>query len=285
MVSDPIFTNKVLEFSFSLAQGNFSGGGNKADVTGKWARAEIEIVGDDSSGTLEALIFGLPESVMNQLTSMGSQFAEYGQNTVQVMAGDDANGVSLVFQGHIFACYMDGSAQPYVPLRVFATSDGLQRVQPAPSTSQPGGQQVSALMSNLAGQMGVSFENNGVSAVITNPYFSGSPRIQAAHIADAADIFHVMDRGVLAIWPKDGSRAGGPHIISPQTGMEGYPRFDSAQVIATTYFDPAILFGQQMTIQSDITAACGTWNINHIHASLSTEPKGPWLEYLTGYKP
>ena len=281
------FTKKQLQFQFTLATGNFDVGagpaGNSASVQGVWAHCDIDVVGDDHSGTMAAAIYGLPLSMMNQLSVIGGVYGQTGANTITVMAGDETTGMSLVFTGTIFYCFPDGSNQPNIPLRVHATSTGFQRVKPAPSTTKAGSADVAGMLGNLASQMGLSFENNGVVATLANPYFWGSAAIQVAKIAEAANIYHLIDKGVLAIWPQNGARSGNI-MVSPQTGMVGYPRFDSAKVVVDKYFDPTINCGQNMTVQSQFIAACGTWNIIHIHESLDTQPHGPWFMTLEGVK-
>jgi hypothetical protein len=284
------FVQRLLTFNLNLANGNFSGGGNSLTLAGLRASCNIEVMGKESSGKMSAAIYGLTLSQMNQLTSLGKQFKGMTDNTVTVMAGDgDGNGnpvgtQTMVFSGHIYNTWMDGQAQPQVPFRIEATSDGLQRVKPAPSTSVRGTGDVAQMMSNLAQTMGFSFENNGVNVKLSNHYSWGSPRRQAMEIAHAAGIEHVVDLGTLAIWMPGKARQGGPTLISPQTGMIGYPAFYAASVIVKTLFNPAIKFGQDIQVQSSIAAANGLWNIHKLELELdSLMPHGRWFQAIAAY--
>jgi hypothetical protein len=138
-------------------------------------------------------------------------------------------------------------------------------------------------MSQLAGQMNLSFENNGVNVKLSNIYLSGSARMQALTLAQHAGIEHLIDKGTLAIWKPGQGRQSSSLMISPQTGMVGYPMFNQANVVVRTLFNPAINYGGLMQIQSDLTPACGTWAINYVDLELdSMVPHGRWFATLSG---
>lgn len=283
------FVQRLLTFTLTLAKGQFQGGGNSLTISGVRASCKISVMGGESSGVMSAAIYGMPLNQMNQLTSLPA-FKSYGQNTITVKAGDgDGQGnpagtQTTVFVGHIFNAWMDGQAQPQVPFRIEATSDGLQRVKPAASTSVSGSGDVATMMGSLADQMGYAFENNGVNVKLMNHYSSGSPRIQAAEIARAAGIEHVVDKGKLAIWMPGQARKGSVVTISPETGMVAYPGFYSANVIVKTLFNPAIEFGQKIKVKSSLTAACGEWAINKLDYELdSLMPHGRWFQIIQAY--
>jgi hypothetical protein len=289
------FSKKILQFSFSLGSGNFGGtGGNSPTVTAIQggpegpaalrATALIQVVGGPTSGTMEAAIYGLPLSLMNQLTTLGNQLNQLGQNYVSVSAGDDRTGLCLVFQGTIYDAYMDGvSSMPRVPFRFRATADGALRLKMIKPTSVQGQADVKTVMGQLAGAAGLQLQDGGVNVKVMNPYLIGAIRTQMSELASMAGIQHIVDRGKLAIWPTSGSRPGGGSTISPQTGMVGYPAFESAQVVVKMLFDPSFSVGQTFTVQSDVTPACGQWVCNKMVYDLESEtPSGKWFQTLWG---
>jgi hypothetical protein len=288
------FTQKILSFQFSLAGGSpTAGAANTATVTtsppqgahsGIRASANIKISGGDStSGRLEAVLYGLPLSLMNQLTVLPGILNAVGDNRVTVQAGDADNGMALVFDGTIFTAYPDGNAPPAMAFHVAANADAYSRMKPAPSTSVAGTADTATLMGQLAGQMGLTLENNGVNVKVSNPYLWGPPRVQAQQLARMAGIQMLVDKGKLAIWPAGGARGGAPISISKDTGMIGYPRFSSASIVVQTLFTPAIEYGKQMTVQSEIAAANGTWGIKNLDLELeSFMPRGKWQATIVG---
>jgi hypothetical protein len=283
------FTQKLLSFSFSLAQGNFQGGGNTATVTTSppqgaivGVRASCHIT--EPTCILDAAIFGLPMSLMNQLTILPSIWNAASANKITVQAGD-SSGMSVAFVGDIYSAFMDGSAQPHVPFRVHATSTTLTRLKPTPPTTVAGSADVATIMGQLASTMGLQFENNSVSVKIANLYLHGAAKVQVEQLAKMAGIQHIVSKGKLAIWNSGQSRAGSAVVMSKTTGMVGYPAFSLPSIVVKSLFNPSLLCGGEMTVQSDITAANGTWNIIGLVYELeSFMPRGKWFQTMTGVR-
>ena len=277
------FTQKLINVSFSLAAGAFSGGGNTAQITGLRVSALIEMNGAVSSGTMQLAIYGLPLQLMNQLSTVGTQLDQQGKNQVEVYAGDAESGMSLVYTGLIFNAYVDAQNMPDVCFRLTGSpSGGFHAANPVPPTSKAGPQDVSPMMKNLAGLMGLQFEDNGVNVKLTNPYYPGSAWEQAVKIARHANIHLFVERGTLAISPIGKPRPGNV-VISRETGMVAYPAFRDAAIIVRALFNPAVSVGSSMTVQSDLTPANGNWLIKKIVYELESKmPKGRWFMTLEG---
>ena len=277
------FTQKRITVQIALANGQFNGGGNTAEISGLRVSAQVNIPGGPTKSSLSAAIYGLPLSMMNQLSTVGTQYTEQAQNTITVMAGDAVAGMAQIYKGTLFAAYVDAQGMPEVALRVRGMTGLYEAVKSVPPTSIQGSGDVATIMQGLASQMGLQFENNGVNVKLANPYLSGPSWLQALTVAQHAGIEHIIDNGVLAIWKPGRARQGGPVMISPQTGMIGYPMFSQPTVIVRTLFDPTIKYGGSMQIQSDLTPACGTFVIRNVDLELeSLVPHGRWFATLSG---
>ncbi len=279
------FTKKRIVTDISLASGQFSiGGGNNAALRGLRTSCIINVFGGFSQSNMEMAIFGLPLSLMNQLSNVGKNYNKSLPNLISVQAGDDEMGMHLVFQGQIFSAFVDARAMPEVAFRIQAKPGGFDQVKPATPMSFKGSGDVAQMMGQVASKMGVGFENNGVSVKLANPYYAGSLFQQAANIARDAGIEWILDRGTLAISPPGKPRQGGTKLISPTTGLVGYPMFNENQVICQILFDPIVKFGGSVEIQSDLTAANGTWIVNQLTHYLDAEmPKGKWFSLVSSY--
>jgi hypothetical protein len=66
------------------------------------------------------------------------------------------------------------------------------------------------------------------------------------------------DLGILAIWPKFGSRGGAIPLIAPPPlgGMVAYPTYSALGIDVQTLYTPSIGFGRQVQVQSSLQAAC-----------------------------
>jgi hypothetical protein len=126
--------------------------------------------------------------------------------------------------------------------------------------------------------MGLNFENNGVQVQLSNPYLSGTARTQAQTVAQHAGIEWIIDNGTLAIWYPGQARGGVAPLISPSTGMVGYPAYTSQGILVRSIYNPSIGYGHKIEVVSDLQDACGEWVINSLSYDLeSMVPHGKWF--------
>src|ERR1700677_556876 len=219
----------ALTFTFQLGTGSFGNGGfSTVTVSNVRATAKITQVGTPEGNTAEIKIYGLTQSIMNQLSRIGLQPDAVRNNVVVINAGQVGGQMSLAFAGGIWESWPDYQASPDVSLNVIAKTALLAQMKPVAPSSYPGTADVATMMQNLATQMGFTLENNGVSVKLSNQYLAGTARMQALAAAEAADIYVVFDNdgGTMAILPKSGSRSGATPVLDPTQGtLVGYPAY------------------------------------------------------------
>jgi hypothetical protein len=264
-----------------------SGGADSVVIENLRMSAEILHAGGPSDGTLELSVYGVTETTMNRLSTLGMKLNLVPKNAIVIEAGDDDAGMSKVFTGYILGALADFNAQPDVGFHFTAHTLTPQAVAPATASSFQGSADVATMMSGFAKLMGLPFENNGVNARLSNAYYPGSLRDQAQACADAAGIaWNHGEGGVLAIWPKFGWRDGKIPLIAPPPigSMVGYPSYSDLGINVTTLYDPSIVFGGRIQVQSKLIAACGTYAVYGLHHHLACEmPDGPWFTTVNGY--
>jgi hypothetical protein len=273
------YVKRRLDVTFSLGTGK--DGDGPPDIytyTGMRVSAAIVKAGGAGLSMSTIRIFGMGQDVMNRLSTLGQNVLRTRRNGVSIKAGDDVAGMALVFQGTIQNGWADYRGAPDVCFSVDAQAGLIEALKPVAPSSYPGGADVATIMADLAAQMGVMFENNGVQVQISNPYFPGTALNQAQQCARAADINMILDNGTLAIWPKSGSRGGAIPVISAQNGMVGYPTFTSQGVAFRCLYTPAINYGATVQMQSELKPACGKWVVNRLIYNLESEtPGGAWF--------
>lgn len=237
---------------------------------------------------MDMTVFGLPLSIMNQLSTFGTQINLLPKNSITVSAGDDS-GLQQAWSGSIIACVIDFN-QPEVAMRITANAAAAFSAGSVTPLSFTGKVDVPTVMGQIAQQMGLQLENNGVNSQLSNSYLYGSPRDMYNKIRRHADIYATIDRGTLAIWPKFQNRtsAGAAITISPtdQT-LIGYPAFTANGMMFTALYNSGFGIGKQVTIEdSQITQANATWNIYNVNHNLeSQEPNGKWESILFATSP
>jgi len=285
-------TNQPNKFSES--------GTDTVTLIGSRTSVRVTNSGSPVGGRAQVRIWGLTPSIMNQLATLGLVVNLVPRNTVTVSAGDKGGSPSVVFSGTIWASYGDYTSQPDVPFILECLSAGAEAVVPATASSFSGMTDVATIMSGIARQMNMGFENNGVSVQISNPYYSGSAREQARKCAEQAGINWGIDAKGLSIWPRGGNRnTPNVPVISPATGMVGYPAFTQQGIIVRTLFNPQISFGSLIRVESDLltglkaaqgaqnaTSFPSQWAINKLDLALDAYvPKGDWMSTIYAYNP
>jgi hypothetical protein len=278
------FAQKEIEITISLGQGQFGDtGANTVTLSGLRVKAEIQDFGGGAMPQTQMLIYGLPPSMMNQLTTVGPiNSAIRMQNTVQIAIGDLGSSPAAVYSGNIDQAWADYNQIPEAALNIAAVVGLGIGLKPVAATSYPGSADVGTIMQSMASAAGLTFVNHGVSVQLSNPYFPGSALAQIRECAQAADIYFTIDSGTLEIWPKNGSRnLLSIPTISAQSGMVGYPMFSSNGLMVTTMFNPSIKIGGQVQVQSSILPPSGKYTVVQISHSLeSITPDGQWFTHI-----
>ena len=305
--SQPSFTQKLLNFSITLDPNaqttqptTFAEGGPSSgtyNIAGARARCRIINAGAPAGSTADIAIYGLSQSLMNQLATLGVVVDSVSKNQIIVSAGasslDDASsanasqsplsGFPVVFGGTVWFAYGDYNNMPDVPFRITAQGGLINAITSVAPASFTGSSDIASIMQSFADKLGVPLENNGVNATLTNAYFPGTLLQQVYQAAFHAGInAQLVDGGTkLAIWPLRGSRTSQTDIplISPDTGMIGYPSFaQNGWLIVRMLYNPSVLFKGNIQVESSIPQANKTWTVYQLNYNLdSLMPDGEWM--------
>lgn len=312
--SQPSFLQRVLSFSFQLnpnpstpqpatfaTSDGVDTGADVVNLSGYRSECRITNATAPGGSYCEAKIFGMSQSLMNQLAAVGPSVNSINRNNVTISAGAASNasaaaanasqaplgGFPVAFGGTIYFAFGDYNNMPDVPFRFSARSGLFEQVQSAKPASYQGPTSIVSIMQAFADQLGVPLENNGVNGNLQNPYYPGTLMQQIYRAAEHADIFAMLvDGGTkLAIWPKTGfrtSQQASPPLISPSTGMIGYPTFgQNSYLYVRALYNPDVLFKGPVEIQSSIPQAQGLWTVQKMDLILSSlMPSGDWMMVL-----
>ena len=155
---------------------------------------------------------------------------------------------------------------------------------PAAPRGYQGGIDAATIIGDIAASIGYGFENNGFSAIIQNPYLTGTAIEQIGQLARAAKMELQIDDMTVYISPKNTPRkqAGQVPLISAATGMKEYPIFSKHGLKLDTLFNPGIVQGGQIKVMSAIKAANAYWRVNGLHHHLDgNNPSGQFISHVT----
>jgi hypothetical protein len=302
------FSSKLISIQVQLAQGSNTSqpntfaesGTDTTMLSGSRTQVRIENASAPGISIAHVKIWGLTPSLMNQLSALGIAFNQVPGNFITITAGDAVSGMSTVFSGVILNAYGDYQNQPDVPFLIEANSTLSQAVGVAQAPSSfPGTQSAANIMAGIAGQMGLTFENNSVTAQLSNVYLSGSLATQADRLADMANFKWGVFGKTLAIWPLNGSRnSSSIPTISPENGMIGYPAFAAFGIVVKTLFNPQLSYGSKVQVNSSVIAGIASasagnptrptipsqFTILKVDHSLdSLLPGGDWMTTIQGW--
>ena len=275
---------KELRFVITLGASSF-GSSNLNTITLQGLRANVDVnkAGGAMMSELRAEIYGVSQSDMNSVTTlMWKPNRTLIPNTISVYAVDGPQ-ETLVFAGNIVNAWGNYQSMPDVFLQVQAQAAFLNQLTPVPPTSVRGIVDVATLMGQLAKSMSYTFENNGVSVQLSNPYLAGTALDQAKSLARAAGVDLYLDDNVLAITPPNTPRGSLVPEVSQASGLKGYPLFDGIGVTFEMLFNPALKFGGKFKLTTSITQAAGEWFAVSINHKLQSEtPGGVWHSQVRG---
>lgn len=280
----PSFDNKKqLRFVVTLGTGKF-GSSNNDTITlqGFRATADIDKAGGMMMGTLRAKIYGVKQQDMNSVTTLQWKPGTLIPNTVEVYA-IDGPAETLVFAGNIVNAWADYQSMPDVFLHIQAQSAFFNALKAIPPRSFKGGVDVASVMAQIARDLGYTFENNGVTTRLVDVYLPNTGMEQAKDLARAAGCDLYLDDKILAITPPNVPRRVIIPLISPASGLVGYPTFDGVGVNFQTLFNPAITFGGSIKLETDVQQAAGEWVVTSVgHRLESEKPGGAWFSNVRG---
>lgn len=276
------FQRRRLRITFQLAAGTFSGEGNPDTIVLEDYRARVEInaPGGYEFATCRLSIFGVGKEAMDRLTVINYTNLDFLRNTLMIEAADNDGQFTTIFLGEVFQAHPDYAGAPNVPFVAEARSGLIGSLAPAAAGSYPGAQKVSAIMSRLARELGVTLEDNGVTATVTDMYLAGSPLNKVQTLANAARIqyWYLPEQGLLAIAPMGVARRSQAVTYNLDTGLVGWPSKRHVGIAFTALFNPQVFHGCKMVMESSVPACNGGWYIVSMsHRLEGLSPGGAWF--------
>lgn len=229
-------------------------------------------------------IWGMLQTDMEALTVAFQTFGALRQNYIEIRA-DNGDGYKLVFTGTIIEAQPDFRSVPDVSFQILAMFGYFKKIELSSAISFPGAVDIDVFGRYFADQLGMSYQNRGAKAVLTNQYCASTLFDQLREIADAAQIDYYFQGNVLVFAPGNNStplELIPAAVLSPTTGLIGYPMYSRQGLIVTAIYDPAFQCAVAIEIvESQVKGANGRWFAFAMQLDLSANmPGGPWTATL-----
>ncbi|MDR6234027.1 hypothetical protein QE440_001768 [Pseudomonas psychrotolerans] len=279
------FQTRHLDVQFALAADNpngatFASGGNLLTLTGLRAAAQLDTRLGDSPNVLTCQIYGMRQEDMNRLDTIGQKIMESKKNIVRLFTRSGNETQALAFEGTIANASVDYARMPEVCIQVDAFAAFTEAGRAIAVNSYKGSTDVASVVEALAKSIGFAFTNNGVTAKLASPYLSGSAIKQIRDVCKAAGVFYDIHNGSVDIWAAGVNRDNLTFLLSPETGLIGYPEFDAVGLKIKCEYNPDIILGRRIQVKSSIPQGNGIFTARIVRHELAAEtPEGPWFTY------
>lgn len=282
------FTNKQLRVTMILTGSNMVFPGTNSDtLTLENMRMSANVQGVVKLSThADVRIYGMKQADMNALSISWANPPIIPNHLLILEANNTgrADGWAQVFKGTIMEAQPDYRAAPDVSFNLLARTGYAVQISPAEPTSYPFQVDIGVAAGDIIERMGApwTYVDGGADGVLSNPYFCGTLWDQLKDACEAAKAdFYVQGDEILVVPAGRPGPALPSVVLSPESGLVGYPMFERSGLNVTALFDPAFLCGRALDIKSSVPNATGRWYpmaLNHILESRM--PGGSWMTQM-----
>lgn len=278
------FTKKCLRVDVVLGEGTFDGEHNSKSFEGLETSVSIEKPGLPDKNTAKVTIIGMSLDDMRQLTMLAFKPLQSQKNVISIFAGDAEQGMEQCFLGEITAAHADFQSAPTIKMNIEAAAGAYASLKAESPVAVKGSQTAASLIEQFAKDSGYAFENKGVNSSVKNAVFNGSPTEKAYAVARQVGAELIIDDGKFILLPFDKGRQeeGNAVLLTPETGMLGYPSFSNDGVSVTCLYNPALELGGMVKIESIVPGATGVWKIVKLSHELNAYGRqgGAWFSQV-----
>lgn len=283
------FTAKRLRVTLILAGANavFPGtNSNKLVLTDLRVMSRVQAVARLATQA-DIKIFGMKQADMNALTVAWANPPIILDHIVILEANNTGrdDGWVQVFKGTMIEAQPDYRDMPDVGFTISAVTGYFVKINPAKPTSYPEQVDIGVAAQDIIEQMGApwTYVDGGADGVLSNAYFYGTLWDQLTQACGAANADFYIQGDEITVTPAGQPRDIQPTmVLSPQSGLVGYPMFERSGLNVKALFDPAFLCGSPLEIKSpEVLNASGRWYPYAMAHSLDAKnPNGPWFSEM-----
>lgn len=274
------YTKKALQIDIELNNGLTK------SFTGLACKVSVQKLGLPDKNKASISIMGLSYDDMAAATTIAQQPFMFARNHIAIWAGEQGQSLTRIFSGNISNAWADFNTAPDPTMKIEAMTGGFASLMSQAPMATSGETKAADVVQQMAATSGFSFKNQGVDSALSNTVLSGSPIEKAKAAADQVGADLIIDDEEMILLPKGETRqtAGGTILVSPTTGMIGYPTFGNMTLSFKCFFNPSIQRGGLVQVESIVPKASGEWRVSKVTHNLTAyDPKGgPWETVVEG---
>lgn len=264
---------KTIKTTIILGEGQFADGDNTKIIEGLATTVDVQKNGQPDKHTAHVSIANIKLEDMEQMTFLAFRPLQKRKNKILIEAGNQGEELAQVFKGDIVSSFPEFSNASDVMFEIEAITAGWSYQIADSPTSVDGEAAAADLVKQFANEAGFAFVNNGITAVVRNTTYNGSPIQKAQQVAAEINAELLIDDDTFTLQPW-GLPRGDAVLLNRSCGLIGYPSFTSEGVSVRCLFNPKLQLGGQVKIESIVPKASGYWKITRLSHSLSAYKRG-----------
>lgn len=223
-------------------------------------------------------IYGLALGKMTKLLRLRWNTLDTLMNRIKIEVGNEGDNLITEFEGNITFAYPDFANAPDVSLVVESQAAAYEDKKPKDPYEKQGEVDIADVIKDICDEMGYQLENNGVSEITKDLTLNGSSLDKLKTLEHDFEFDMYIESNLIAVTPKGGSRNIKIPVITPTSGLIGYPIPDIRGVTFKCLYDPLLRFGGICKIKDSTIEVCnGEWRIYGMYKSLeSNQANGNW---------
>lgn len=290
VINPPSLKIRQLQCNLILQSGQFNQGGNVKLVNSNLIVSGVSTINatihtslsNNFTNSADITIYGMNESDIAALSTLGYEALKFQLNRIELYANYADQQKSLCFSGYIVRAWCDFS-DPSRPMHFECQTTYQEALGGVTPTSIKGQIGVVDLFSKFAASLMYSIQNNGVTGILNNPIFTGSPIDQLKKLSKQTGTACVADKGVIKIAPLRFALSNSILNISSDRGLLGYPTLDAWGVKLKIRYDPTLQIGQYVKLETivPIPGLETSIQVPNAAATVSRVPRanGRWYVY------
>jgi hypothetical protein len=278
------FVQRGLRATFILAgSGQVFPGTNTNTLTVSGLRISAQIQGTARLAAQMSLkVQGMKRVDMNAITVAWANPPVVLDHYV-ILEANNGQGWNKVFSGTIIEAQPEYRSQPDTFLQLLASVGYFQKIRPAESLSYTEAVDIDLVCTDIAALRGSNwkFVNGGVTGILNGPlYLNGTLLDQLDTACQAAGCDYYLANDTITVTPRGRpiENTAPAVVLSPTSGMIGYPVYERAGLNVQALYQPAFDNGVPLDIKDSVVAAAnGRWYpYSVVHELDGNIPQGKW---------
>lgn len=290
MTAEPL-KEKIIEVDLTLTKVGATFGpdqGNTKHIQGLACDVTVNKVGLPSKNTATIDIFNLKQSDIEKITTTSPRKLDVRRNVVTVRAYETGEFPGEVFTGEIFLAY-----GTYDSADLGIHIEAITGIYPALQVSRPftfegeidGIEIIKKYVGEMEGYTCRVHSSIG-KMFIRDPVLNGSPIDKIEEIGRILNIQIIIDDMIVHVLPWNEALKNKAVQVSSDTGMVGYPAFNSNGIQLWHKYRPHFIQGGMIDVKTIVPKASGLWKVIKITHLLQSFGAGPnWKTYLEAIYP